>query len=186
MSFSNDSLEVNKMLVVYWEMGRLQEAAAILRFMGILDDEGLPLTVELLDAHAEACCEVWGVKNPDRAKCYLCNNPQPVDRLCSCYWSSVVNTSNCREVVNALSERDTYATYLCQDCRKLQKVAVQNVQMNLKKYSVFRIYETCMGCTDLRKKQRHSAPPMQVRAPIRGLDALKLEAKASQEDTPSS
>lgn len=185
MSFSNDSLEVNKMLVVYREMGKLEEAAAILLFMGVLDDAGQPLTTDTLDAHSEALIEIWGAKNPERSRCYLCNGAQPADRLCPCYWQAVINTTNCRDIMAGYHARSLYTMYLCQGCRKPQKLYAKQIHQTLEKFNfpVYRLPEFCVTCAG-KQQRRRATPSTPIRTEIRGLTALKEVVAASSEDTP--
>lgn len=179
----SDTLELNKLTLVYCEMGKEALLAELFSYMGVLGDDGRPLTPAELKTHATALEDLWGVREKGRG-CYCCNKPQPGDRLCSCYWQAVVHTENLPEVVAKMHDKATYASYICADCRKLQRIQVKRVKDVLTKHAVYRFPQFCVPCAQKAYKQREanqsrSAAP--IRGAIRGTGELqKLQQQVAQ------
>lgn len=184
----SDSNVVSQRCVVYAEMGRHRELAVLFKVMGVTNAGGVDITPEDIVEHAEAVCELWGVKHPGRSTCHVCSDPCPKDKLCRCYYDMVITTLNLKEYYVALphaADAVVALSYVCLDCDKVTNVTVKTIRFAYLDTGKYSMPTRCPSCHYANYQfQGKTKEPKKYRAPKLGetqdkLAALQKEAAAA-------
>jgi len=176
MNFVNvQTLEFNRLCVLYAEMGKLNELVAIFTFRGIFDDLGAPLQSARLAAHAEELVIEWDARQAGRA-CYSCSQPQPGGRLCTCFFGALISTHNLPEVLATMGDRTLYTTYVCTTCKNIKPIYGKTVKNTMfpkdparKTWPVYRLLRVCLDCQEPKGATLNKPKQPKIRPEMRGL-----------------
>ncbi len=171
----SDSILVNRQCVAYVEMGRERELAILFSIMGITN-EGVAITDEDIREHAEAVCEEWGVKNESKATCHVCSALQPKNRLCACYFNTLITTLNLSELFLKLPNEAIAFSYICTEasCKKISTVPVRVVRQQYVRHGKYAMPTRCFGCHNKGAKPSRGSQKPAYTPPTLGDTSKKL------------